>query len=975
MKKILFSLFACLSFQANAQVDLARHVDPFIGTGGHGHTYPGATLPFGMVQLSPDTRVDGSWDGCGGYHHSDSMMYGFSHTHLSGTGCSDYGDILLLPYVNKLDGTPIQPVRFSHTDELAEPGYYSVDLPTVGVKTEFTTTARVGFHRYAFNGVGEHRVLLDLRHRDKVLGAEMRMVSNRRIEGYRRSSAWARDQVVYFSMEFSRPFELIDLPGNETAPDSLHYTLRFKEDKSNELLVKVALSSVSEANARMNLERELPGWDFVATKSAARAAWNRELGKIEAKGGSEKQLRIFYTALYHTMIVPNVYSDVDGRYRGRDGQVHAIDGPEQYTVFSLWDTYRAWHPLMTIIDRKRTTAYVNTFLRQYREGGLLPVWELSANETECMIGYHAVPVIADADAKGIGGFDRMQALMAMRKSAEAKERYGLGAYMKHAMLSLDDEHESVSKTLEYAYDDWCIATMAQRLGQGPLAQQYFERSQSWKNLLNPVTGFMQPRVNGGWLSPFDPYEVNNNFTEANSWQYSFYVPQDIPGLMRIHGGMERFAARLDSLFAADNRTRGREQADITGLIGQYAHGNEPSHHMAYLYNYCGQPWKTQRLVRKIMDEFYQASPDGLIGNEDCGQMSAWLVFSAMGFYPVTPGAPYYAIGTPWFQEVTIHLEDGKSFVVRADEPSASRCYIQSLEVNGQVRNTAFLSHEELSKGGSMSFTLSDRPASNWGTGTWSHPEVAVDSSIVINPVIHTNGKLLRDSMTISISAAAGDTILYSVDGVDLEKKWSGPGPTRSGLRTYTGPFTVKEATTVQSMAVRGNRFSRVVRAEVQPYPHPDWKVAVATEVNPQYTAGGPEGIIDGIRGTTNWRKGDWQGYQGADFEAVIDFGKPMPVRELGGGFLQDMRSWILMPKSVEFQLSDDGKTYKTVLTVTNSLSDRLEENVLHDFEGHIPVTVARYLKVKAVNYGRLPIWHPGAGYPAFIFVDEVWANP
>lgn len=976
MKRTLALFCALVTLHARAGNDPASYVNPFVGTGGHGHTYPGATLPFGMVQLSPDTRVDGSWDGCSGYHHSDSLLYGFAHTHLSGTGCSDYGDILLLPYSwEKVSDDP-QPVPFDHRTESAAPGYYRIELPAVGVEAEFTASARVGFHHYHYTGTGSQQVLLDLRHRDNVLDANIRIVGKTIIEGVRRSSAWAKDQWVFFSIEFSKPFVVeqgVSAAGHGT--DSLRVTLRFEYAGSPDLLAKVALSSVSAENARLNLTREIPGWDFQSVKTAARAAWNAELGKIEVRGGEDRQMRVFYTALYHAMIVPNVYSDVDGRYRGRDGRIHRAEGSEQYTVFSLWDTYRAWHPLMTIIDRKRTTDYVRTFLRQYAEGGLLPVWELSANETECMIGYHAVPVIADADAKGITGFDRRLALAAMRKSAESRQRYGLGAYIDKAMLSIEDEHESVSKTLEYAYDDWCIASMAERLGQSDLALTYTERSQSWKNLYNPSNGFMQARLNGGWLKPFDPFEVNNNYTEANAWQYSFYVPQDIPGLIRAHGGADRFAARLDSLFAADSRTRGREQADITGLIGQYAHGNEPSHHMAYLYDYCNRPWKTQAMVRQIMDGFYRDAPDGLIGNEDCGQLSAWLVFSAMGFYPVTPGAPYYAVGTPWFPELVLHLENGKSFVVRADEPSANRCYVQALSLNGQTRNTPFIRHEEIVEGGNLDFTMSDRPNVNWGLESWKHPTVDPEKQIVINPVIQTDGKLFRDSTVVTISATPGDTVLFSTDGKDPNLKWPGSGPTRSSWQVYTGPFTLRNSTVVYAMSGANGKFSRPVRAEVQTYPHPDWKVRIPTIVNPQYTAGGPEGIIDGVRGTTNWRKGDWQGFQGSDLEVVVDFGTPMPVRELGGGFLQDMRSWILMPRLVEFQLSEDGKDYRTVLTVNNTLPDSTDENTLRDFAGHIPVTLARYMKVRAVSYGPLPAWHPGAGSPSFIFVDEVWANP
>ena len=653
--------------EATAPFDATPFVDPFIGTGGHGHTFPGATVPFGMVQLSPDTRLDG-WDGCSGYHHDDEFIYGFSHTHLSGTGCSDFGDILLMPGVgvaewnNGADGKPGYRSHFRHANETASPGYYSVLLDDSGVKAELTATTHVGVHRYTFPAAADDaNVVIDLTHRDEVIDSAIGWNEGcTEIHGFRRSRAWAQDQIVYFVVRFSQPFWQtghLDSPAGHPGGRENKWSGRFSLKDGQPLVVKVGISAVDEAGAARNLDAEMPTFDFDAARSAARAGWRSQLAKVEAKGGTDAQRRTFYTALYHCCIAPNVFGDVDGRYRGRDGKIHQADGWTQHTVFSLWDTFRALHPLMTLIEPERTNDWIRTLLAQYREGGALPVWELAANETDCMIGYHAVPVIADAYAKGIRGWDANAALDAMVASANRDVR-GLPAYRDNGFVPAEAEGESVSKTLEYAYDDWCIAEMARALGRSDVARTFEERAQSWKNLFDPATGFFRPRRNDTWITPFDPAEVNFHLTEANSWQYSLFVPHDVEGLATMHGGRDKLAARLDALFTAPSATKGRDQADISGMIGQYAHGNEPSHHMAWLYDYAGQPWKTQERVRQILGTLYSDQPDGLCGNEDCGQMSAWYVLSALGIYPVCPGRPEYVLGTPLFPEATLHLPGG-----------------------------------------------------------------------------------------------------------------------------------------------------------------------------------------------------------------------------------------------------------------------------------------------------------------------------
>ena len=956
--KILVLLLLLLPAQVYAQYaqrDFARYVDPFIGTSGHGHTFPGAIVPFGMVQLSPDTRLTG-WDGCSGYHYSDSVLYGFSHTHLSGTGISDYGDVLLMPTVGDPKGDYTS--RFNHKNEKATAGFYSVRLDDDNIFVELTATARAGMHRYTFSATNEANVILDLAHRDKVLDSGLK-VEGQTVVGWRRSQAWAQDQLVYFAIEFSQPF-------TEHGFDSLRAAFRFDARNGKPIIVRVGISPVSEEGALRNLRAEINHWDFDKVKADAAAAWNRELGKIAVTGGTDAQLTNFYTALYHAMTAPNLFMDVDGQYRGRDFKTHTANGFTNYTVFSLWDTFRAAHPLYTIIDTKRTRDFINTFLVQYEQGGRLPVWELAANETDTMIGYHSVSVIADAAVKGIDGFDLKKAFKAIKHSAELRH-YGLGAYIDNGFISTEDERESVSKVLEYAYDDWCIAEIARMLAETNDYHRYQARAQSYKNVFDPATGFMRPRTNGNWTEPFDPREVTFHFTEANAWQYSFFVPQDVNGLIDLMGGREKFAARLDQMFAEESKTTGREQADITGLIGQYAHGNEPSHHMAYLYNYAGQPWKTQARVRQIMDQFYTPTPDGLIGNEDCGQMSAWYVLSAAGFYPVTPGSTTYAIGTPLFPEVRFNLENGKSFRIVAHGVSDRNIYIQSASLNNRPYRKSFIDHADLMAGGQLVLQMGPRPNRSWGTGAGNEPVSRISgTSIVPAPVIKSAGQTFKNTHSIEIRALdRASTIHYTTDGSE---------PTARSPR-FTNPFTIDKTATVKAIAVNGSGTSRVATAKFHHIPH-DWKLTLLSKYSAQYPGGGDLAVIDGVRGTTNWSGGAWQGYWGSDFVAVVDLGKSQTISKLGAGFLQEAGSWIWMPRSVDFELSQDGQAFTRVLTIANDVPDgsNPEINVgtlAKDFVKNITRQEARYVRIRAVNFGKIPAWHPGSGGDAWIFVDEV----
>jgi predicted alpha-1,2-mannosidase len=1003
MNKVLALLFSVLLFStapAQTPKDYTQYVNPFIGTGGHGHTFPGATLPFGFVQLSPDTRMD-DWDGSSGYHYSDNVIYGFSHTHLSGTGIPDYCDILFAPTLGEPEFFAKKgdlsengyASTFSHTNEIATPGYYSVKLDEGGILAEMTATTRVGFHRYTFPAGSEANLILDLKHRDKVLDSELRIVGANRIEGYRRSSSWAKDQVVYFVAEFSQPFADYGITTNDNPPEKTNKAkgtnikAHFRFDANKPLLVKVSLSPTGISGARKNLMYELPHWNFEKVRGDAKSAWNKELSKIEVSGGTEAQTTNFYTALYHTMIAPNVFQDADRGYLGLDKQAHTATDFTNYTVFSLWDTFRAAHPLYTIIDQKRTADFINTFIKQYEQGGRLPVWELAANETDTMIGYHAVSVIADAMAKNIKGFDYEQAYKAAKHSAELNH-FGLEAYKRRGYISMEDEQESVSKTLEYAYDDFCIAQMAKTLLKPQEAEiskgfstswieksidelkddheKYIRRAQFYKNLFDAETGFMRPKQNGNWISPFAPNEVTFHFTEGNSWVYSFFVPQDVNGLIDLHGGKGNFAKRLEGLFFTEDRLIGREQPDITGLIGQYAHGNEPSHHIVYLFNYVEKPWRTQELARKILDEFYKNSPDGLIGNEDCGQMSAWYVLSAMGFYQVNPSVPKYDIGTPLFKETKINLENGKSFIIRAKNVSATNIYIESAKLNRKDLRKTFFNHSDIENGGILEFEMSDKPYA-WYVNDFSTSAIG-KSGFVSVPVIEAKTRVFTDTTTVAIKTNSMDAkirylmdakILYSIDGSDPKL-------------VYRRPFTIDRTTVVKAIAVnaKGEK-SYIAESRINKMPH-DWDVKLFSKYSRQYTGGGDEGLIDGIRGTTNFASGEWQGYQGQNFIAVIDLKKETEIKKLGGGFLQVARSWIWMPTRIEFEVSKDNTNFTKVAEIKTDVLPEDMDQKIRDYRQTIAPTKARYVRVKAVNLGKIPAWHPGAGFDAYIFVDEIF---
>ena len=942
---------------AAATPDYTQYVNPFVGTDFHGHTFPGAAWPFGMVQLSPDTRpMSGNWDGCSGYHYSDEYIYGFSHTHLSGTGCDDLCDILFVPVREYDGGLDKERYRshFSHDRESASAGYYEVWLEDPEVEASMTVGRRSGFHRYEFSAGATPQIIIDLEHRDYLLGSDIHLAGPNCVAGYRSSKSWADRQAVYFWAEFSERFSFEEFPPYKGA------ILTFP-DEAKTIYVRVGISSVSEENARLNLQSDGPtpkNWAkaFDKARKDASKAWNGYLSKIAVSGGTDSQLRNFYTALYHTAIHPSLYSDVNGEYRGMDGKMHVADGYDRYTVFSIWDTFRALHPLFCLIERERTTDFLRSFQSVYDEGGRLPVWELHGWETDCMIGYNSVSVIADALSKGIGGVDYNALLDAMLVSSK-KHIFGLDSFYEDRCVISDKEHESVSKTLEYAYDAWCIAQTAGMLGRPAESEEYSMYASYWRNIFDPSTGFMRPRTNGRWLTPFNPREVNNHFTEANSWQYSFFVPQDISGHIAALGSDKAYAAKLDALFNAPEQTAGRTQADITGLIGQYAHGNEPSHHIPYLYNYAGKPWKAQERVRQILGTLYTPDPDGLCGNEDCGQMSAWYVLSALGLYNVCPGQNEICLSSPIFRKAVIHIGKGKAFTITTDHPEST--YIASAKLNGSAYTKSFIDALTILNGGNMDFTLSATPSNTFGVAESDRPHTNLAVSFLPSPAFEMENDIFVDPMSVSISGIP-----------EGGKAWYRISPA-GDFKPYVGPFILDENCTIEAYTEKDGLKSAVISSTVYRVRN-DMSIKIMSRYNPQYNAGGDKGLIDGKRGTVNWRSGGWQGYQNTDFTAVVEILDPRELHEIGAGFCQDARSWIWMPRYVEFSVSEDGENFVPVGRVDNTVDPQDYEIQVHDLSVPAPAGPVRFIKVFAKNFGTIPEWHPGAGSEGFIFIDEIW---
>lgn len=729
---LLFSFSACVSQQPDAETECyaTEYVNPFIGTDFTGNTYPGAQAPFGMVQLSPDNGLPG-WDRISGYFYPDSTIAGFSHTHLSGTGAGDLYDISFMPVTlpyKEADAPLGIHSLFSHDEETASAGYYQVRLKDYNINVELTATERCGIQRYTFPEA-DAAIFLNLRKAmnwDFTNDTRIEVVDSVTIQGYRFSDGWARDQHIYFRTRFSKPFASVQLDTAAVIKDgkrigsSAIARFDFHTSAGEQILVTTAISGVSMEGAARNLAAEAPADDFDKYLAVTRKNWNEQLSKVEIKSNDIDEKVKFYTALYHSMLAPTIYSDMDGAYYGPDKQVHQADGWTNYSTFSLWDTYRAAHPLYTYIEPQRVNDMVKSFLAFSEQNGRLPVWNFYGSETDMMIGYHAVPVIVDAYLKGIGDSDPKKALAACVATANIDEYRGIGLYKKYGYVPYDvtdhynSENWSLSKTLEYAYDDYCIARMAEKLGEKQIADEFDKRSLNYKNVYNSQTTFIQPRNNkGSFIENFSPDDYTPHICESNGWQYFWSVQQDVDGLISLVGGKERFAQKLDSMFTYNPSADEDLPIFSTGMIGQYAHGNEPSHHVIYLFNAIGQPWKTQKYAAEVMHELYKNTPAGLCGNEDCGQMSAWYVFSAMGFYPVDPISGKYEIGTPMYPEMKMHLANGKTFTILAPAVSKENIYIQSVKLDGKPYDKSYITHEQIMNGSIFEFEMGNKPGKVW----------------------------------------------------------------------------------------------------------------------------------------------------------------------------------------------------------------------------------------------------------------------
>ena len=746
---LLIVLIACSPEQKDTAKNYLQYVNPMVGTKNMGHTFPGATTPFGMVQLSPTTNIqplfkDGKYNKetykyCSGYQFEDTLIYGFAHTHFSGTGHSDLGDFLLMPTVGTLQLNNIQST-FSHEKEKAEAGYYSVDLERYNINAELTSSDRVGFHKYTFPETDSAYFILNLDYNiynfeGKNVWTSIRVENDSTITGFRQTTGWARNKTIYFAMKFSKAFtsyghekrdnttyngfyrrfnEKENFP--EMAGKNITAYFNFETDNKEDVKVKFALSSVSTNGALLNMETEVPHWNFEKTKEETQGKWNKELSKIEIENITEEDAETFYTALYHTMLGPIVYEDVDGKYKGLDKNIYTSDGFTNYTIFSLWDTYRALHPLFNIIQTERNNDMIKSMLAHQKQSvhGMLPIWSHYANENWCMIGYHATSVIADAIAKNVGDFSKTDALNACISTSNVSYFDGIESYIEKGFVPEDVSGSSVSKTLEFAYNDWCIAQVSDELNDVNTTKEYLKRSESYRNVYDSKIGFMRPKLNdGNWKTPFDPMDTHGQgFIEGNAWNYGLYVPHQIDTMIEMMGGKDRFSLKLDSLFEIEIEEKYiANTEDITrdGIIGNYVHGNEPGHHIPYLYNWTNDSWKTQERVRMILKTMYGNKENGLCGNDDAGQMSAWYIFSSLGFYPVCPGSDEYAIGSPMIKHGKINLENGNVFEIETINQKEENVFVEKIELNGEVLNRNTLFHHEISNGGKITFYMSNTP--------------------------------------------------------------------------------------------------------------------------------------------------------------------------------------------------------------------------------------------------------------------------
>lgn len=921
-------------------------VNPFVGTGGHGHTFPGAVYPFGMMQLSPDTRLDG-WDGCSGYHYSDSLIYGFSHTHLSGTGVPDYCDVLFMPGTGTAnlniaaEDKQAFASSFRKESEKASPGYYSVLLDKHKIQAEFTVGKRTGIHHYTFKNKSDQWLLIDLKHRDKLLKAGFTNVGLNFIEGNRVSIGWARQQYVYFKSVFSKNIKSI-----QYSADSLKAIIYFVENSSKDLYAHVAISAVDALGASKNLEGEYNQFNFNKMHSETKAQWNKMLGRMQVLDPDSKGKRIFYTALYHNLIHPSLFQDVDNRYRGMDLNIHSTQAEDHFTVFSLWDTYRSTHPLYQWIYPEYNSKFIRTFLRHYQECGHLPVWELAANETWCMIGNHSIPVIANSFHHRVFDFDTSLAKEAIQNTILNGNNTGIKFMTKGFILS-NEESESVSKTIENSLD---FAAAASIHCKG--LEKY--SPDSYKNLYNPESGYYQARWNNQFIQPFDPLEVNHHYTEANAYQYLFGAHHDVEGMKSLFLLSDKetnkemvLIKRLDDLFYNKAEMTGRVQPDITGLIGQYAHGNEPSHHLAYLYNDANAPEKTQILIKKIKNEFYNDTPEGLIGNEDCGQMSSWFIFSALGFYPLNPFNATYTIGFPSFKNVKIQIPNQKPILIKSTAALKPE-FVSSFSINGRATTNYF----KLKAGDHLHFQL-DAKSYKINREQQKNSE----TNYLVRPYVSLGNRVFKDSTIVRLASLYNNPIEYCFD------------TTTNRRFKFLNDLVFKTETRLYFRNQSTQENAEWLYADFIRKPQ-GMQLKLQTSYANQYPASGNDALIDGLQGSMDFRDGLWQGYQGKDIQLLLEFSEERDLNYLGIRFLQDQGPWILMPTQVEFKISEDGKHFESLDLIRNQISQKEEGAIVHEFNTNQKFR-CRFVQIKAKNAGPLPDWHQGAGGASWLFTDEI----
>lgn len=943
-----------------------KYVDPFIGTGGtgwsEGRCFPGPVLPYGRVQLSPEVRDD-LWTGY--YRYDQPTIKGFSHTHLSGSGISEASDITIMPTVGEprfTPGTVKEPEsgyrsRFSKENEIARAGYYSVILDDYNIKAELTATTRTGMHRYTFPETDQANIIIDLRYgvmSDWVIDSWVNVLGDHTIGGFRRTNRWADDNCVYFVAEFSRPFKaaaivsdsIVDWNIKEAQGGNLQVMLTYNTSEKQELIAKVGISSVSMEGALLNLQTENPGWNFDKVKRRAEEAWEKELSKIEVEGDEEYKTT-FYTAFYHTMLGPFVYSDVDGKHRGLDHQEHQVKDRDYYTLFSLWDTYRTLHPLMTITQPERTVDIIKTFIDIYDQGGMLPVWEVFASETYCMMGYHAVSVIADAYRKGIRDFDVKMALTACCSIAEQRE-LNLYDYVNLGYIPSDMTRWAVSKVLEYAYDDYCIAMLAKEAGEEGIYNTYIKRAQFYKNIFNPETEFFAPRWSDGKFHT----KWREDYCEAGPYQYKFYVPHDLETLIDMFGGKDEFVSQLDTLFAK----------------GQYQHDNEPSHHMAFLYNYAGMPWKTQERVDHILKNEYNNTPSGLCGNDDVGQMSAWYVMSALGFYPLCPGTPEYVITTPAFEYASIDVGEGRRFVIEAKGRTRDSKYIKSVSLNGKPYTKSYITHADIMAGGVMSFEVSDTPDKAWGSQAEDCPKSRITDLAVGMPFVVIDNNEATGKKTITLnSITPGADIYYTLDETV---------PTTSSAK-YEKPIEINETTVIKSIGVAEGYNNSLVSTKTVKINHSGYPKIIENipvAYNHLTAEGGAKNLIDGIiANSTDVLCGSWVFFDGAnDMDVTVDLGEIKPVNAIFVNFLQKANFNAFVPKRVEYSVSSDGKTFTSVKVFEFTINPQrdIHEYVMSCPFHLTPAVNTRYVRVKADRQDECTKWNLPFD-SANLFADEI----